>query len=255
MNQILPAPNSNEVEEQSMVYAKTDITALVDVIQSIAQDNKKGVDELIKLHRNMYNNIIQKQNDELEKYRQGAMRQSKLHVLRAVAEIYSDNNKDFEILDNPKFLLSEIMSLLEEVLEENDVQIIRSAPDELFDRKFMRTQERYVIPTNDQDKDRKIGESIKPGFTLYVEPLLQELVQVYKYSPPAPNPESLVPDASPESLTFENTGQSICPAANGDTVHLSDTGETTSELMLTVATDQSDCTPITDEESEEEKNA
>jgi len=180
MNENPTVLNSEEIPET--FFATTDLTVLVETIKSMSQENKNAIDELAKQQRSIYNDIIQKQNNELESYRQGAMQRSKLSVLRTVAGIYSDYCQDFETVENPSLVLSDVMSLIEELLENNDVQIIRSKPGEAFDRKYMRTQERYIIETNDPKKDREIGESIKPGFIHFGEPLVQELVHLYRLS-------------------------------------------------------------------------
>ena len=219
MNQIPANPDANEVHEPAAVYAKTDVTALVEVFQSMAQDNKKGVDELTKLHRNMYNSIIQKQNDELENYRRGALRQSMVHVLRSVAEIYNENNQDFDTVENPISLLKYIMSQLKELLQDNDVQIVQSKPGTPFDRKFMKTQERHTVSTEESAKDRTIVESIKPGYIFFGEPLLQELVGVWKYAP-----------KDNASEKDEKTSDEVnCMASSGN-IHLTD--EITSQESL-----------------------
>ena len=180
-NAILSDPTIES--ESKSIYAKTDVTELVEIFRSMAQDNQKSVDELTKLHRNMYNSIIQKQNDELENYRRGALKQSIVHVLRSVAEIYNENNQDFDTVENPISLLKYIISQLKELLQDNDVQIIQSNPDTPFDRKFMKTQERFTTITDEPAKDRTVIESIKPGYTFYGEPLLQEFVSVRKFVP------------------------------------------------------------------------
>jgi len=209
MSETLELPKSDESPDSALFYAKTDMTILIETFKTIAQENKKSIDELAKLHRSMYNEIIQKQNSELEAYRRGALRQSKVNVLRAVAEIYSENNQSIDAVENPAVLLSDVMSLLEELFENNDVQIVRSKPGDLFDRKFMRTQERYIIPTPEHGKDRTIVKSIRPGFLFFGEPLLQEVVGIYKYdSKQENNTDVILPNESSvnkiESVSEEN---------------------------------------------------
>ncbi len=177
------------------VYAKTDVTDLVETIQSVAQENKKDMAELIKLHHIMYDGIIQRQNDELENYRRGALRQSVIHVLRSVAAIYNENNQDMATVNNPVALLQYIMSQLKELLQDNDVQIVQSIGGTAFDRKMMRTHERHLIPTTVPEHDRMVVESIQPGFIFYGEPILQELVSIYKFMPASEHIE----DYNPES--------------------------------------------------------
>lgn len=209
MNQNPVLPDTDEGSDSTSVYAKTDMTVLVEVFQNIAKENKNGMEELTKLHRNMYNNIIQKQNDELENYRRGALRQSMVHVLREVADIYNENNQDFEAVENPVALLSYVMSRLRELLEDNDVQIVRSAPETVFDRKTMKTQGRYTIPTADSTQDRTVIESITPGYIFFGEPLIQELVSIHKYTP-KPDVSEIEVQSSEEAKTvmaMENTGQ------------------------------------------------
>ena len=177
-------PNQSTVDdatENMAVYAKTDMTDLVSVIKTIGQENKSGFETLTKLQLKMYNETIQKQNNELEAYRQGVMEQSKLTVLRAIAEIYTESCHDLESIKDPIKQLEYIKSLIEELLDDNDVQIVCSSSQAAFDRKFMKTKECYVIPTSEQSKDHLIEKSLKPGFVLFGKPLIQEIVSVYKY--------------------------------------------------------------------------
>lgn len=185
MNQNSVSSDTN-ASDKTPFCVGTDLTVLVDLFQSMAQETKKEIAELNRLQRDMYSGIIQKQNNELEEYRRGALQQSLISVLRSVALIYNENYQDFGADSNPADLqehMEYILSQLRELLLDNDVHISQSAPGDEFDRKLMRTEGKYIIPTANPEQERKVVKSIKPGFVFCGTPVLQELVSIYQYKP------------------------------------------------------------------------
>lgn len=174
------------VSSRTSFHIETDLTNLIELFQSTAQDTQKEIAELNRLQRDMYDGIIRKQNNELEEYRKGALQQSLISVLRSVALIYNENYQDFGADSNPADLRKQveyILSQLKELLSDNDVHISQSAPGTEFDRKMMRSEGKYIIPTANPEQERRVAESIKPGFVFCGTPVLQELVSIYQYKP------------------------------------------------------------------------
>lgn len=177
-------PTDDNTPKSNTTYVKTDVTELLDELRVISKSNSESANELsklTKLYHTMFADTIQKQNDELESYRRGALKQSVVDILREVAKIYSDNLYNLNNLTEPMDLLHHVASLLEELLSDRGVEIIVSKEGDSFNRKCARTYEEYTITTEDLSKDRVIAETVYPGFLMLGETLLQETVKLYKY--------------------------------------------------------------------------
>ena len=171
-------PPSGEILEPANLTI--DMSFIAEGFRTMAQDNKRMLTELTKLRE--LHNVNQKLNDELKKYQQGALKQSKEDLLRSIAQIYSEYKRDVKNADALKFILTNIKNLL----EDHEVEFTNSKPGVSFDRKYMKTYADHVVLTNEQRQDRTVAESLEQGYVFFGEPIIQELVKMYKYEPEEP---------------------------------------------------------------------
>jgi hypothetical protein len=69
----------------------------------------------------------------------------------------------------------------------------------------METDAEFVIETDDEKKDETVVESLEPGYFFFGEPLVQELVKIYKYEP---SDENRTESTDVDEATTESTAPS-----------------------------------------------
>jgi len=179
------------VEIQNPATITIDVSVFIESIRGLTESNKKMMDELTVLRTIFDNNRML--NDELKKYRQGALLQSKVDLLRAVTKIYADYKDKNEDI---KFILAE----LKELIRGNNVETMQSEPNIPFDRKTMSISGDSVVITHDPQQEGLVAESRGVGYVFFGEPLIQEPVAMYKYEPLTTSTEN----SSATPVTFES---------------------------------------------------
>jgi len=223
-----PPATPNQGESPESANFMIDMSFLADGFRALGQENKKIMAELVKF-RDMYN-ANQKLSEELKKYRDGALRQSQESLLRAIAQIYIQYKKDTQNSEVLRFILT----ALKGVLEDNEVQFVKSSPGTPFVRQHMKIEAEFVVITDEEKKDRTVAESLEPGYFFFGEPLIQELVKIYKYEATGENDKesadlSELNDLTTESTTFSE--ENVTPRPEGD-------AETTSESQDEIIQEQ-----------------
>jgi len=194
-----------------------DVSVLAEGIKTLLTENKKLMLELQKLQE--IKSVNQRLHEELKSYRQGALKEPQINLLRSIARVYSQHEK--KGISEHKHILGE----LKEILVDNEVEFVQSESGVPFNRKFMKTVAETRVPTQDEAKNETVVESLERGYVFFGEPLIQELVTVFKYGLAPSEIEDLEIAASIEETSLEEISEEDDPESL-----------TTSEVIAELAT-------------------
>lgn len=153
--------------------------------------------------------IIDRQHEELERYRQDAsFTLSKAIIMDVISEVDSaeKSSKFYEPLDctpenyaKLKKLMLGIADDLRDLLERNDIYSYRSEIGDPFNAKKHRVLK--TVPTGDETLAKTIQESVRWGFENADKVIRHELVNVYAYDPSLATPAEAPDPKEPERET------------------------------------------------------
>jgi molecular chaperone GrpE (heat shock protein) len=150
-------------------------------IEKLQQANSKELSAMNSKYHNGFDDVIKRQQAELDMFREGLGRNAVAGILKSIADYYSqyiEVSKSDDPVKVKKCFLSLLDDLLQ-LLQENGVKEHKSEVGDVYETKYCKISEK--VPTIDLDLKDKVIESKSIGLYLDKSVLIPELVKIYVY--------------------------------------------------------------------------
>lgn len=170
--------DNNDQEEQPSLNDLEEILLnsreMCEMTQQVINNQIRVKDERIdRLHEEltMYKKLVD------DKYTAELMKEL-IKVRKNMMRVLESDDWETKTAEELRKEYTYIFEDVSDLLEQNNVDEIKSQPGDAFDAAFMNAK---VEQTDDPEKDKVIIESIQPGYKKGDKVLIPEKVKVYKY--------------------------------------------------------------------------
>ena len=152
------------------------------------------VKEVHKLYHKEYAGRLSRMQKELDAYHEIDRGQHLNEVLLDVARVYCDNEQILDGINDVKIKkqVGYIFDDIKQLLESYDVQIQRSHLGDKRNVKLCKIKR--TIPTEDQELNDTVANSLKPGFYKGNHVMIKEDIEVFVYEPKIMNESEKIDD-------------------------------------------------------------
>jgi molecular chaperone GrpE (heat shock protein) len=163
------------------IESEISIIKLLNRIETLQQVINNELTDMNRKYHNGFADVINRQQTELDSFREGLGRNVLVGLLKTIAETYSDYEKysncdDFEKM---KKCFNSLMEELLQILHENGVMERKSIAGDKYSVKYCKPYEKEKI--GDMERHGEIVESRNVGFYVDKTVLVPERVKIYVY--------------------------------------------------------------------------
>ena len=179
-----PASYLDDCSNEPMEKTFAGFSAVFEALERIeaAQKKNSGVlREMDRKYHNEFNNVITKQQIELDMFREGLGRNVLNGILKTVANLYSDyeNLLQLDDIEKVKKGLDALLAEMLQLLHENGVEEHKSKIGERYSLRNCKTFDK--IKTGEAELHCTVIESRNTGFYIDKTVLVPERVKIYVY--------------------------------------------------------------------------
>lgn len=160
-------------------------------MQNTLKKNDRQLTEMAEKYNNRFEKVISDQQRELDKYREGILKNTLNFTFGTVAKIYDDSylalnkivNSEYDLQKKYDLLKTRFEEMLEEVMQcfrENEIEEHKSEIGTQYNK--IKCEVLTKDPTGDESLNGRIIKSYNTGFYRGATILVPELVDIYVYN-------------------------------------------------------------------------
>jgi len=184
----LQQANNSELQELNrrfneitQVETNGDTLEVLKKIEELQLANKRKLEDMDRNYHNKFADVIDNQQNELDRYRKGIERTLISRVLKTVAGLYSEYEQYIKCDDAEK-LKNGLRALLDELLQllhENSVLEYKSTIGDKYSVKNCKVNKK--LKTDDKEHNGTVVEILNTGFYVGNVVLVPERINIYVY--------------------------------------------------------------------------